>query len=194
MKIHLTTLFIYKISISINLINIVLIVKMPHESTVNPYEPFGEEQGLRRVRRGSSNTEVNFHTAPSESVLALQNAVANQAASTPSTSSQTSNNNPASATSAPASSDSKASTPVFADDDTISIGLGAAASTNKLLATISEKSFERRESQSDGSHLKRPELPTELTHHEDFDDDDEDSDEANKSLTPPDPTANTTNQ
>lgn len=136
---------------------------MPHESTVNPYEPFGDDYGMRRIRRGSSNTDQTPTPTASDNMFSLTNAViANQAS---------------------------ASAPVVGINDTSSMSVldesvSSPGSGNQLpkLATINERSIERSESLAE-SHLTKPDVPTELTHHEDFDDDDEESDE-NKSNTP----------
>lgn len=141
---------------------------MPHESTVNPYEPFGDDYGMRRLRRGSSNTDstptptIN-HVGSSDTMFALTNAVAaNQAGPV-----------------APILGVNDISSSLL--DDSASSSVSANASSK--LATINERSLERNESLTE-SHLTKPDVPTELTHHQDFDDDDEESDE-NKSYTPP---------
>ena len=139
---------------------------MPHESTVNPHEPFGDDYGMRRIRRGSSNTDSTTPTLNhagsvfSDNMQALTNAVAG--------------NQSIGHTAMMGVNELSSS---VLDDSTLS------ASASSKLPTINERSLERKESVNE-SHLTKPDVPTELTHHEDFDDDDEESDE-NKSYTPP---------
>lgn len=127
---------------------------MPHESTVNPYERFGDE--VRRTRRGSSNTELAVPT-----LIGYGNESTNES-------------NPAGSSAAAAAAGGSQLAQMSSSGN-----FDEGASSPKL-AIIAERSFDR----ADSLINPKPDVPKELTHHEDFDDDDEESEE-NKSNTPP---------
>lgn len=136
---------------------------MPHESTVNPYDRMGDTMShdiMNRISRGSSLLSVDA-TIPGHDVSKLA-----QEASVKLTD----------------LADHKKASHSQVTDQNKQLFYGAQVDVNtNEKADNTHASLAKRDSAT-SEQLTKPETPSELTHHEDLDDDDEESDESKSSI------------